>query len=123
MKLRPALALLPLLGGVAHADDTGMLPNGATLEWPRLFIANNGDPEDLVEPPDSDSLRHHLNLASCECSQAMSSTDTDLYYELHLSATTNMNLPAQTWVGSSCTDPVQRVDLCHQITSASIADI
>jgi len=104
-----------------RADDTGTLPNGAVLEWPRLFLADtNGD---LVEPPDSDTLRQHLNLGSCLCSQASSATDTDLYYELHLTATTNMNLPAQVFVGSECTDPVQRPNLCHAITTAAIADL
>ncbi len=107
--------------GTAHAGDVGMLPNGAVLEWPRLFIADSSGM--LVEPPDSDTLRHHMNLASCECSRAKASTDTDLYYELHLTATTNMNLPGQVFVGSECSDDIQRPMLCHEIPTAAIGDL
>src|SRR5215210_7614768 len=78
--------------GTALAQDTGALPNGAVLAWPRMFVPNNGDPNDLVEPPSPEDLRKRLNLGACLCSQAGSTTDTDLYYELTMSPTTGMNL-------------------------------
>lgn len=104
--------------GVAHAADTGMLPNGAVLEWPRLFIRDaNGE---LVEPPDSEVFRQRLNLASCVCSQS-GDAQTDLYYELHLSATTGVSPAGQIWVGTGCEDDITRPMQCRQV--GDIADL
>jgi hypothetical protein len=116
-----ALALVCSVA-TAHAQpaDVGTLPNGAMLTWPRLFIRDaNGD---LVEPPDSETLRQRLNLAACTCSKA-GDRQTDLYYELQLTGTTNMNLPGEVLVGSNCSDDIQFPQNCRRITEAAIADI
>ena len=95
-----------------------MLPNGATLEWTRLFIRDSD--EQLVEPPDSETLRQRLNLASCTCSKA-GDAHTDLYYELHLSATTLISPPGQLFVGAGCEDDITRPLQCRQV--GDIADL
>ena len=115
-----AFGLVCSAAGSARAEDIGTLPNGAVLEWPRLFI-RQGD--DLVEPPDSDTLRQRLNLASCTCSKVSADADTNLYYELHLSTTTNMNLPGEVLTGTSCDDDIQRPTNCTPITGQAISDI
>ncbi|MBA2538272.1 MAG: hypothetical protein H0V17_01445, partial [Deltaproteobacteria bacterium] len=120
--IRCSFLLAVLVSSVidAHAEDIGTLPNGAVLEWPRLFIR---DGEDLVEPPDSETLRSRLNLASCVCSQVSDAADTNLYYELHLSTTTNMNLPAEVMTGTSCDDDIQQATNCTKIPDEAIGDI
>jgi len=102
--------------GIAHAD-TGMLENGAMLEWPRLFIREG---EELKEPSDSETLLEHMNLASCQCSQ-QGDASRDLYYELHLSSTTGTNRAGQIWVGSGCDDDITRPMNCRQVST--IGDI
>lgn len=107
-----AISVLASIGSTAEAGDTGMLPNGATLEWPRLKIRNEAG--DLVELKDSDTLRHHLNLASCLCSQSQAG-DTDLYFELHLTKETGVNPPGELWVGTQCEDDIARPMQCRKV--------
>ncbi len=104
-------------GGVAVAD-TGTLPNGAILEWPRLFIREG---EDLKEPTDSETLRQRLNLAACTCSKGSTDVDTNLYYELHLTAETGTNRPGEIYVGSGCEVTTTRDLQCREV--GTIADI
>jgi MYXO-CTERM domain-containing protein len=111
------------LANTAHAQDVGALPNGAVLSWDRLFISEDGDPNNLVEVPDAETLRLRLNLGACQCSQNMAAFDTDLYYELSMQPTTNLNLPATVFVGSACDDDIQRVENCHELPSNGLADI
>ncbi|MBS1120877.1 MAG: hypothetical protein H6Q90_3105 [Deltaproteobacteria bacterium] len=114
-------AIVPVflaLGASLAGADTGMLDNGAVLQWPRLFI-REGDA--LKEPSDSETLRTRMNLASCLCSQSNAAVDTDLYYELQLTTTTGTNRAGQIWVGANCEDDIQRAMQCRQV--GSIDDI
>ncbi|HEU0031401.1 MAG TPA: MXAN_2562 family outer membrane beta-barrel protein [Kofleriaceae bacterium] len=117
--LAGAAVAIASAGRVAHAD-TGMLPNNAQLEWPRVYIAD--DNGDLIEPPDPETFRERLNLASCLCSQSMTG-DTDLYYELHLSATTGINPTGDLYVGSQCEDDIQRPMLCRKVGTVGDLDV
>src|SRR5258706_11525606 len=77
--------------GIAHAD-TGTLPPGQMLEWPRLYIAN--DSGEFVEPTTPDSLRFYLNNASCACAQAMPDRpQSKIEYELHIQTATGLSKP------------------------------
>lgn len=108
--------------GVARAD-TGMLDNGAMLEWPRLLIQEGDSTSpNLQEPSDAATLRSRLNLASCVCSQSASDDKTLLYYELHLSTATLKHRPGQFWVGSGCDDQIMRDANCRQLDTG-IGDI
>ena len=126
MRIR-ILFVLAAITGTAHAQPavTGMLPNGATLTFERMFVSDaNGD---LVEPPDPEFLRQRLNLGACLCSQADSSATSpaNLFYELTLAPTTNINLPGKVLVGSDCQDAVIQDQNCTQIMNetAPIADL
>ena len=103
----------------AHAD-TGMLPNGAMIQWQRQFITQNGT---LTEPPTPDDLRHYLNLAHCLCSQSMTGDETTIAYELHMTVSTGTNRPGEYWVGTMCDgDATTRSTSCRKLTEG-IADI
>ena len=103
----------------AHAD-TGMLPNGAVIQWQRQYITQNGT---LTEPETPDDLRQYLNLAHCLCSQAMTGDETSIAYELTLSTSTGTNRPGEYWVGTMCDgDVTTRTTNCRKLTQ-SIADI
>src|SRR4051812_2593446 len=115
MRVLVVLAFLTI-ANTAHAQqDVGMLPNGAVLSWDKLFVSEDVDPNNLVEVPDSEFLRERLNLGACQCSQMAPAFDTDLYYELTMQPTTNMNLQGDVLVGSSCEDDIQFADNCHEV--------
>jgi hypothetical protein len=101
----------------AHAD-TGMLPNGATITFNRVFIKENGS---LVEPSTPDTLRQYLNLAHCVCSQAAAGPQQTISYEVGLSLDTNTNRPGELWVGTQCDDDTVRNTMCRK--TGAIPDI
>ena len=114
--------LMAVGGSVAHAEDFGTLPNGATFMWPRIFIADdNGDKND---PSDPDALRFYFNLAHCECSRQMPGlASSTVSYELSITNTTNTNRPAEWYVGNSCNDDVQRPTMCRTLPAAEAEPI
>lgn len=122
-RLLIVLGFATSLVGTAHADDP-IGNTGASLGWPRVRIRPNFDPNaGIEEPADSDEFRQHLNLAACTCSKVSTEVDTDLYYELTLSQTTNANLPADVVVGSECQDDVQFPTNCRVLDGRGLADI
>lgn len=113
-------ALLPaLLPAAAHAGDMGMLPNGATISWDRIFITENGERQ---EPSTPDALRNYLNLAHCTCSQN-GAEGTAIDYEITLTASTGTNRPGEVWIGTQCDDDTVRNMMCRRLDSQTIGDI
>jgi len=112
------------LGDVAMADS-GMLPNGATLTFDKLFIHEDGNPK-LVEPAHlPDSLWNYFNLAHCQCGKSPSAgfVETEFAYLMTLQAqaaplATDRSL--QFWVGLQCDsmDTTTRDANCHQVQGA-----
>jgi hypothetical protein len=117
----PAVLLGTFLAPRAARADMGMLPNGATIEWPRLFIAD--DNGDFKEPADPDALRFYLNHASCTCAQQMPDrAQSKIQYELHLAATTGLQRPVIEMVGPDCVNDASRATQCRQLAE-TIADV
>jgi hypothetical protein len=107
-----ACVALVAVASDAHAQMGDTFPNGAELTWPRVYIRDAN--EELVEPPDPETFRKRLNLASCACSQA-NAGDTDLYYELQMSMVSGLNPTGTIFVGSQCEDDLQRDMLCREV--------
>ncbi len=104
--------------GSTSAWAGGMLPNGATLTFNRLFIQENGSSK---EPSTPDALRSYLNLAHCMCSQSNAGAETTLTYEMKLSTPTGVHRPGELWVGTQCDEDTVRSMMCRQV--GAIADI
>lgn len=115
-----AIGLL-VAGGVAHGEETGMLPNNASITFNRLRINQNGETP-AVEPSTPEDLARYLNLAHCTCSQANAGTQQDINYEIRLSNDTGTNRPGDVFVGTQCTDNVLRPTQCKGINSISDID-
>ncbi|HEY0994163.1 MAG TPA: MXAN_2562 family outer membrane beta-barrel protein [Kofleriaceae bacterium] len=115
------------LGGVATADS-GMLPNGATLTFDKLFIHEDGN-KDLVEPKiKPDSLWKYFNLAHCQCGKSppQGFVETEFAYLMTLqSQVAPSDRELQFWVGQQCdsADPNVRNAMCHQVKAATIPHI
>lgn len=114
------VALATATGTTSHAD-TGMLPNGAVITWPRFFINESGG--DLIEPSDPALRRSYLNLAHCTCAQEGKGAETSFQYEVKLSTSTGTRRPGEVWVGTQCDSELLRATTCRQITDQSIPDI
>jgi MYXO-CTERM domain-containing protein len=117
-----AASLGGLGAGVSRADDTGMLPTPATLTWERLLIRPSVlEGGELNPPADSDVLRQRLNAAACECSR-QGIGDTDLYYEISVSAETNSGRTFQEFTGVNCVDDELRDTQCEPLMSLGDID-
>src|SRR6187402_1153918 len=68
--------------GVARAEDTGMLPGGAAIKWEMFSIQQSSG----FKLPDQEEARRHLNLAHCVCAKASAGEETEVRYDLKLSA-------------------------------------
>lgn len=102
----------------AHAEG---LPNGAVLEFRRLYIKENGG--GFQEPSTSDVLRMYLNQAHCVCAASGAGNEQEIEWELALNpqVTTGLGKPISLWVGTNCSDDIQRPMTCKQ--TGTIADI
>lgn len=102
----------------AHAEG---LPNGATLEFRRLYIKEGGGA--FQEPSTSDALRMYLNQAHCVCAKAGTGEQQEIQWELALNpmVTTGLHKPISLYVGTNCGDDIQRPMTCKP--TGTIADI
>lgn len=114
------VAIAGLLAAAEAHADTGMLPNGATIVWDRVYITEDGT---VQEPSTPDAMRMYLNLAHCVCSQAGAGEETQIAYDLRLSADTNTNRPGELWVGTQCDDDLQRPTSCRSVGSIPDIDV
>lgn len=117
-----AFGLVSLASGRAFAvtESGEPLPNGAMLTWPHLYIIDSNGDE--VEPPDPETMRQRLNLASCVCSRA-GATKTDLVYEFQLNGTTNTAAPADIFVGTECDNDELRPLQCRKLPDLAFSDL
>lgn len=105
--------------GAARAQETGMLPGGARITWERFFIKKGSD---FVEPSDLEERRRYLNLAHCTCAKEGQGDETEVQYEVKLSAETGATAEGQLWVGTMCQDDELRPMMCRQL-GTTISDI
>jgi hypothetical protein len=112
---------LVALASAARAD-TGMLPGGGAIQLARLFDHERGSAPLVV----ASSPTTYFNLAHCACSQPRAApasfVERSFALELLL-APPGIARAADVWVGVGCDDPATRATSCHQIASASIADL
>src|SRR4051812_8280708 len=79
------VAIAGLLWSAHARAESGMLPNGASLTFNRVFINEGGSNK---EPSTPDALRSYLNLAHCVCAQSNAGEETTISYEMKLSTVT-----------------------------------
>jgi uncharacterized protein (TIGR03382 family) len=121
-RLVPVILLVMLATSRVASADTGMLPDGATLTFDKLYIQENGD---FKEPLDPDVRRYYFNLAHCVCSKANAGNETKLQYLLKLDRTITPTIPAEFWVGTGCETDESRnnTSMCRQLTTPQLSDI
>ena len=111
-----ALVIGALLAApAAHAQA---LPGGATIGFGNLVL-----PAGAATPP-----AQYFNLAHCACSQPGAAppgyAEGSFAYQLLLTAgSMPVHRPLDIWVGAQCDQATARASSCHQIASATIADL
>ena len=121
MRLVIALVAAVIASNVAHAGETGMLPNGAKITWERFFIKDRSG--EFAEPATPEDRRYSLNFAHCACSKAMAGMEQTFQYEIKLTANTMTGRPAEVWVGTQCDNDQVRAMQCRKIEMEGILDI
>lgn len=111
----------------ATAARAGTLPGGATITFGQLLVHEGGAAQ-LAPPSSDDAARKYFNFAHCACGQPnaapASFLETTFAYQLLLHpGTTAVHRPLEVWTGLGCDDPATRAAQCHQIASATIADL
>lgn len=118
------LAFLCLGASTARAADT--LPGGATINFNRLLLHENNEPE-LQEPETPESQLEYFNLAHCVCSLFNYNGELPDFFEGTFAweltvenATTPVDRPIEIWTGTDCDneDPTVRDANCFK-TAAS----
>src|SRR5947209_3498282 len=115
VRLRDAIAATVVAGAAPAASASPTLPGGATIAFGELRVH-------------AASPAGYFNLAHCACSQNGAAgpgyAERTYAYQLLLQAgTTAVHRPLETWVGSGCDVAATRAAQCHQIASATIADL
>jgi hypothetical protein len=115
-----SIVVLAALAPPARADE-GMLPSGE-LEFRDLFIHLDGDPE-FTQAIVQDQLEY-FNLAHCVCSGAGVGMEQDFQLSMIISgATSQINRPADIWIGADCENDLTRATNCVKIDSQGISDL
>jgi len=112
---------------VASAQATGStLPDGSTINFAKVYLHEDGNP-DFAEPKTQpDSLWNYFNLAHCQCGKAPPSgyVEGTFGYLLTLQgATMPSPQPLEIWVGSACDDETNRLKTCRQLTDQTVPSI
>jgi hypothetical protein len=110
---------------LAKAD----LPGGAKIKFNRLFTFQEGETK-LAEPSTDEEKRRPFNAAHCTCSKVRAGDSAflakDFAFELTLeTATASVNLPAEVWVGTTCSTETNRnsTGTCERLDDAGIGEI
>jgi hypothetical protein len=107
------------IGSDARAQTP--LPNGADLQFNRIFILDaDGEP---TEPPTPDDTRFYLNYAHCACGKEEAGLEQTLEYEITMVGNSMTGRPAEVWVGTNCNDDTVRAMQCRQLEMQTIGDI
>ena len=79
--MRVLTTLVLIASSSVAAADTGTLPGGMTVTFPRLWIHENNS-GDLVQPSNQNEVTwHYFNLAHCQCSKSFVNGGTNGFNE------------------------------------------
>jgi len=112
------LCVVVLLVGARAAVADPTLPGGATISFGSLVL-----PAGATTP-----AAQYFNFAHCACSQPGAAgpgyVEGGFAYQLLLTAgSMPVHRPLEIWVGAQCDQAAARASSCHQIASATIADL
>jgi MYXO-CTERM domain-containing protein len=113
-----AAALVVSVTSVTRIAPAQSLPGGATISFGALDL-----PAGATTP-----ATQYFNFAHCACGQpgaaGASYIERSFAYQLLLTpGTMAVHRPLQIWVGAGCDVAATRASSCHQIASATIADL
>src|SRR5262249_49876098 len=119
------VVLLAASGGVADAQATGTLPNGATLVFEHRKIFNPSTKAFFEPQAASTDLLRYFNLAHCNCARALGTTDNigQFIYHVRGMGSSMWHSGVAFWTGTNCDDPAHRTGgatpTCIKIGSAA----